>query len=63
MIYARKDKVVFKSTKSKDPNVKWIRKVGTIIEITYIDNKPCYNVHVEDGTIETVLATAVESKA
>ena len=62
-MYQRKDRVVFKSTKTKTPNVKWVRKTGSILEITVIDGYTTYNIHVDgEGTIESVLLSAVESK-
>lgn len=63
IMYQRKDRVVFRSTKTRDPNVKWVRKTGSILEITVIDGHTSYNIHVDgEGTIEPVLLNAVESK-
>jgi len=62
-MYQRKDKVVFKSTKTKEQNVQWVRKTGTILEIVVVDGQTAYNIHVDgEGTIEPVLLNAVESK-
>ncbi len=68
MMFNKKDRVIFKSTKTKDPNVQWIRKIGIILEVTIVDDgkkgRTAFNIMVEeDNTIETVLIGAVESKA
>lgn len=62
-MYQRKDRVMFKSTKTRDPNVQWVRKSGTILEIIVADGQTAYNIHVDgEGTIEPVLLNAVEQK-
>lgn len=61
-MYKRKDKVIFKSTKTKDSNVQWVRETGTILEIIVIEGHTAYNIQTDDGIIESVLVSAVESK-
>ena len=62
-MYNKKDKVIFKSYKTKEPNVEWIRKSGTILEIIVVNGNPAYNILVDnENTIEPVLFGAVESK-
>lgn len=62
-MYNKKDRVIYKSTKTKDPNIKWVRKTGTILEVIVVDERTAYNIiNDEDKTIEPVLVTAVESK-